>query len=221
MIIAYPTYKDLKSVSDDEIKEFLIKNRYRRTKDIEKVLNRIKNYHQIISEDVEYAYKFESRCICNILLTIKTELKEIETEMESITENHSLGKYFQSLPGAGKILSAKLLALFGDNQNRFHSANDAQCLFGTAPKNYQSGQYHKVIMRKACNKTARAILYKYAFASLQFSSWAREYYDKQKNKGKNHSVAVRALSNKWLKIIYSIWKNEVIYDETKKTSLVA
>jgi hypothetical protein len=63
MILAYPTCKDLKSASEDEIKNFLIKNRYRRTKDIEKVLNKIKNYHQIISEDVEYAYKFESNCV--------------------------------------------------------------------------------------------------------------------------------------------------------------
>lgn len=221
MIIAYPTCKDLKTASQEKIKDFLIRNRYRRTKDIEKILYKIENYSQMISEDIEYAYKFESRCLCTILLTIKNELQEIENEMEEITENHTLGKYFQSLPGAGKVLSAKLLALFGDNKNRFHSANEAQCLFGTAPKNYQSGQYHKIIMRKACNKTARAIVYKFAFASLQFSNWAREYYDQQRKKGKTHSVAVRALSNKWVKIIYCIWKNEVFYDEMKKSVLVA
>ncbi len=112
------------------------------------------------------------------------------------------------------MLACKLLALFGDNKDRFDNYNSAQCLFGTAPKNYQSGTYHKVIMRKACNKTARAILYKFAFYTLQFSTWAREYYDSQK--GKTHSAAVRALTNKWIKVFYRIWKDEIIYEELKK-----
>ena len=76
-------------------------------------------------------------------------------------------------------------------------------------------------MRKACNKSARAVLYKFAFSTLQFSKWAREYYDNQRAKGKTHSVAVRALSNKWVKIIYKIWKNEIFYDESKKNSSAA
>lgn len=73
-------------------------------------------------------------------------------------------------------------------------------------------------MRKACNKAARSILYKFAFSSMHFSKWAREYYDNQRAKGKTHSVAVRALSNKWVKNIYKIWKDEIIYDENQKIS---
>jgi len=141
--------------------------------------------------------------------------------MKCITDSHLLGKYFQSLPGAGNILACKLLALFGDNKDRFDNYNGVQCLFGTAPRNYQSGPYHKVLMRKACNKSARAILYDFAFASMRFSKWAREYYDNQRAKGKTHSVAVRALSNKWVKVIYKIWKDEIFYEESKKISPAA
>lgn len=76
-------------------------------------------------------------------------------------------------------------------------------------------------MRKACNKSARAILYQFAFTSLRYSTWARKYYDQQKEKGKTHSVAVRALSNKWVKIIFKLWKDEIFYDETKKITPAA
>ena len=38
---------------------------------------------------------------------------------------------------------------------------------------------------------------------------------------KTHSVAVRALSNKWVKIIYKIWEDEIFYDEEKKISPAA
>ena len=150
---------------------------------------------------------------------IKGEI--IKNEMNSILINHHLGEVFHSLPGSGFVLSAKLLALFGDNMDRFDTANQAQCLFGTAPKNYQSGNYHKVLMRKACNKSARAVLYTFAFTTLRYSSWARSYYDQQRKKGKTHSVSVRALSNKWVRVIFRMWKNEENYQEEKKISPAA
>lgn len=221
MIIKYPTYNKLKSASDDEIKSFLKNNKYCRSTYIDRVIERIKKYNQMISPDVEYAYQFEAECLCRIIQVLDEELKRDEKEMNKITDSHNLGKFFKSLPGAGSILACKLLALFGDNKKRFDDYNGVQCLFGTAPKNYQSGMYHKVIMRKACNKSARTVLYKFAFSTLQFSEWARDYYDKQKDKGKTHSVAIRALSNKWVKVIYKIWKDEIFYCEEKKLEAVA
>jgi len=221
MLIKYPTFKSLTSASDKEINEFLKTHKYRRQIYIDRVIEKIRNYTQLISPDVEYAYQIEAGCLCELLLVLSKELKHIETEMNTITDAHKMGKYFKSLPGAGNILACKLLALFGDNKDRFDTYNGIQCLFGTAPKNYQSGMYHKVIMRKACNKSARAVLYKFAFSTLQFSKWAREYYDKQRAKGKTHSVAVRALSNKWVKIIFKIWKDEIFYNENKKIPTAA
>lgn len=221
MIIKYPTFISLQSVSDDEINSFLKEHKYRRQIYINRIIEKIRMHNQLISPDVEYAYQFESECLCKIILVIIEKLNCIEKEMNIILHKHSLGKCFKSLPGAGDVLACKLLALFGDNKCRFEDYNGVQCLFGTAPKNYQSGLYHKVIMRKACNKSARAVLYRFAFASLKYAKWARDYYDNQRMKGKNHSVAVRALSNKWVKIIFKIWKDEILYQEDKRFSSVA
>jgi transposase len=216
MIIKYPEFNCLKTATDEELNDFLKANKYRRQFYIAKVIKKIRSYNQVISREVEYAYQLEASCLCKIILTIQEELKHIENEMNNITDSHRMGVVFKSLPGAGTVLACKLLALFGDNKNRFNDYNGVQCLFGTAPKNYQSGMYHKVIMRKACNKSARALLYKFAFSSMQFSEWARCYYDNQRLKGKTHSVAVRALSNKWIKIIYKMWKDEILYCDDKK-----
>ena len=89
-----------------------------------------------------------------------------------------------------------------------------RCLFGTAPRNYQSGGYHKVSMRRACKKRARNLLYLFTFSSLKYSEWARGYYDQQRKKGKTHSVAIRSLSDRWLRKIFFIWQNEILYDES-------
>ena len=221
MLMNYSTYEKLKNASDDELKVFLISNKYCQKRYITRVIGRIRDHKQLIAPEVEYAYQIESQCLCKIIQTLDEELKNIERQMNNLTDSHRLGKYFKSLPGAGKILSCKLLALFGDNKDRFSSSKGAQCLFGTAPRNYQSGLYHKVIMRKACNKTARATLYRFAFSSIRFSMWAQEYYNAMRKKGKSHSVAVRALSNKWVKVIFKIWKDEIMYEESKKILSVA
>jgi len=221
MILKYPSFSSLRAAPDEEINEFLKEHKYRRQVYINKVVDKIRNHNQLISPEVEYAYQFEAACLCKMILILNEDLKRIEKEMNIIADSHSLGKCFKSLPGAGNILTCKLLALFGDNKDRFDNYNAVQCLFGTAPKNYQSGMYHKVIMRKACNKSARAVLYNYAFSSLRYSKWAREYYDKQRSKRKTHSVAVRALSNKWVKILFRIWKDEVLYQEDKIISSAA
>ncbi len=86
---------------------------------------------------------------------------------------------------------------------------------------YQSGGYQKVIMRRACNKVARNILWNLAFCTLSHSTWARQYYDQQRKRGKRHSVAIRALSNKWLKILFAIWTRRESYDENRNIYQVA
>lgn len=221
MLIKYPTFTDLKQVGGIELEEFLRSNRYCLPKHIKKIVDKIRLYDQVISPEVEYAGSIEVKMLCTILLEIRQKLNEVEREMKGILYSHRLGKVFRSIPGAGTIVSANLLALFGDNDERFDNAGQVQCLFGTAPRNYQSGNYHKVLMRKACNKYARCVLYIFAFASLNYNSWARAYYDEQRAKGKTHSVALRALSNKWVKVIFKLWKDEIIYQEEKKIAVAA
>jgi transposase len=211
LILTYPSWNNLRNAGENEIRDFLIKHKYRVKTNIDRVMERIKNYEHLISEEAEICLSYEAGALARILLTLKKNLKEIESKMSEIMEAHRLGKIFQLLPGGGKVLSAKLFSIFGDVKERFGNANNIQSLFGTAPMNYQSGGYHKTKMRRACNKKARAILYQFAFSSLRSCSWAREYYDMQRKKGKTNSVAIRALSNKWVKVIFSMWKNETEY----------
>ena len=135
--------------------------------------------------------------------------------MKYLLGEHSLGEVFLSLPGAGSVTAAKMIGLMGDNKQRFKKSANMQVLFGTAPRNYQSGNYHKVSMRRACKKRGRNLLFYFAFSSLKHSAWAREYYDWQRTKGKIHSVAIRSLSNKWLNKIFFMWKNETLYKEIR------
>src|SRR5690606_22111184 len=121
--------------------------------------------HHCISPDVENALKLEAQSLVKILFLLNDSIDEVEKHMSEILNSHRPGRVFKSLPGAGDVTAAKILGLLGDNPDRFDSASAIQCLMGTAPMNYQSGSYRKVIMRRACNKRGRALFYYFAFSS--------------------------------------------------------
>lgn len=221
MIIKYPTWSILKKESDESLINFFHENHYYDKRIISRTLNRIRSYDHYVSEEVQIAISFEAVSIARLILNLKEHLLQIESRMADILKNHRLGEVLASLPGAGNLLASKMLGLMGDNKNRFTHANQAQSLFGTAPVNFQSGPAHKVILRRACNKIGRSVFYKFAFCSISRNTWAKEYYDQQRKKGKTHTVAVRALSNKWLNIIFSMWKNETVYVEKQKILIAA
>jgi hypothetical protein len=45
--------------------------------------------------------------------------------------------------------------------------------------------------------------------------WARAYYEEQRERGKRHHAAFRALAYKWIRIIFRCWKEGVQYSEER------
>ncbi len=127
---------------------------------------------------------------------------------------HADSQIFESLPRAGKRLAPRLLAALGDNRARYRDARSLQALAGTAPVMYQSGNFKKAHRRSACLKPLRNALYLFAWQSTRSEPWALEYYERKRQAGKSHSVAVRALSNLWLRIIYAMWITHSTYQRT-------
>jgi hypothetical protein len=76
-----------------------------------------------------------------------------------------------------------------------------------------SGKYKRVSMRYACNKLFRHTMHQFAFCSINKCLWAKRYYEGKRESGHTHTAALRALANKWLKIIYTMWKNHAPYNE--------
>ena len=87
-----------------------------------------------------------------------------------------------------------------------------QCLAGTAPVSYQSGQIHKVYLRRHCNKLLRHAVHLWANLSRQSCPWAAVYYEQLRTRGKNHACALRSLGQRWLKILWKMWQTGTRYD---------
>jgi hypothetical protein len=78
----------------------------------------------------------------------------------------------------------------------------------------RSGKRELLITRRlACNRHLADAVHKWAFASLRRSAWAKDYYDSQRGRGKDHHAALRALGNRWLEILWHCLQRQVPYDE--------
>ncbi|WP_244422442.1 IS110 family transposase [Ktedonobacter racemifer] len=124
---------------------------------------------------------------------------------------HPDHELWQSLPRAAKRLAPRLLAEWGDDRSRYQDAQSVQELAGTAPVPFQSGNFAKAHKRFACLKPLRNALHQFAWQTTLSQPWAATYYQRKRAEGKSHSMAVRALANVWVRIIFRMWQEQSCY----------
>ena len=125
---------------------------------------------------------------------------------------------FASLPGAGPVFTPRLLAAFGEQRDRFESANRMQSYVGVAPVTERSGNKCWVHWRLRCPKFVRQTFIEWAAHSIPYCYWAQAYYRQQRAKGSSHQAALRALAFKWIRIVYRCWQTRTPYDEARYLS---
>lgn len=149
---------------------------------------------------------------CKQLRALQQQLDGYREAIEKLFAVHPDSDMFGSLPGAGPKLAPRLLSEIGSDRQLYESPAGLQCMAGTAPVSYQSGQIHKVLMRRACNKSLRYAIHLFAEKSRSQCSWAATYYEDQIGRGKSHATALRCLGQRWLKIIWKMWQSSQAYD---------
>lgn len=145
------------------------------------------------------------------LLPLVEQIAAYEKEIVQLFLTHPDSQIFESLPGAGKRLAPRLLAEWGDDRKRYTNPNNIQALAGTSPVPFESGNYAKVHQRFACIKPLRNAFYQFAWQSTQQEAWAKDYYERKRKQGKSHSMALRALANIWVRIVFAIWQRGEAY----------
>lgn len=149
---------------------------------------------------------------CKQLRVLQSQLDAYRERIEALFATHPDSGTFGSLPGAGPKLAPRLLSEIGSDRALYDDPQGLQCLAGTAPVSYQSGQLHKVNLRRACNKSLRHAMHLFADKSRAQCAWAATYYDTLRERGKSHAQALRCLGQRWLKIIWKMWQTRSAYD---------
>jgi transposase len=168
--------------------------------------------HFLVRSEISRAQSRQVLALIRLLRALESQLDAYRHEIERLFAQHPDSKLYSSLPGVGKKLGPRLLAEIGSDRSMFSSSQALQCLAGTAPVNYQSGQIHKVYLRRHCNKFLRHAVYLWADLSRARSPWAQVYYKQQRSRGRSHACAIRALGQRWLKILWKMWVSNTSYN---------
>jgi hypothetical protein len=145
------------------------------------------------------------------LQAFRTQIAALENDIQQLAA-HPDGRIFTSLPKAGTVRAARLLAELGDCRSRFPTAQAWISLAGAAPSTRRSGKVTVVAFRWAVDKQLRGAVMDFAGDSHHADAWAADLYWKARKRGKDHSHATRILARARLLVIWRCWQNREAYD---------
>jgi transposase len=141
-------------------------------------------------------------------------IADFDTAIAQHAQRHPDFPLFPALPGAGPVFAPRLLVAFGAQRARYGSAAALQKYAGIAPVTERSGKKAWGHWRRQCPKCLRQTFVEWAAASMRHACWAQGYSQPQREQGKAHQTAVRALAFKWMRLLSRCWQQRTPYDES-------
>lgn len=154
-----------------------------------------------------------------VLASLVEQIKTLSAHIEQQLAQHADAHIFTSLPRAGRVRAARLLAEIGDCRARFPTPESLTCLAGVTPSTRQSGKLRSVSFRWAADKQLRDAVCDFANGSRQANPWAAHLYQQARDRGHDHPHAVRILARAWLHVIWQCWQTNTAYDTAQHGSL--
>lgn len=147
-------------------------------------------------EIVVAAYAATVRSTIAILAVLNEQIAAMAKQVQTHFGQHPAAEIILSQPGLGPILGARVLAEFGDADDRYVTAKTRKNYAGTSPITRASGKKKVVIARSVHNDRLIDALDSQAFAALTASPGARAYYDRIRAREVSHRAALRQLANR-------------------------
>lgn len=212
-LIKFPTFQDASKLSLSTLTKFFTKRHFCQTELIKKIFSILKSKPTPADNVVIKTKSIKAVATAKQIKELLVVISSYEEKISALFNSHPESKIFSSLPRSGTVTAAGLLTVFGDNKDKFSTSDEVQMSVGTAPVTIQSGKFKIVKFRRGCNHFHRSVLHYFAMNSVRKSIWAKNYLQTKLNQGKSFSCALRCLGYRWIRIIFSMWKNNTVYDE--------
>jgi transposase len=154
-----------------------------------------------------------------VLHSLNAQIAVLADSIAEQLQVHPDAHIVRSLPRAGTLRAARLLAEIGDARGRFPTADSLAALAGVAPSTRQSGKVKAVTFRWSADKELRDALCDFAGDCRRANPWAADLYDRARARGHDHPHAVRILGRAWANIIWRCWQDGVAYDPAHHNAL--
>jgi transposase len=213
----FPDIKASQSATPEVLTQFFHSHHVVRQTAIARRIQQIQESGPPLTEDVAIVVPFQAlvRALISLLKVVLQQLLNFEQRIAGLFESLPDAELFQALPGAGPHLAPRLLAAFGEDRSRFSSAQSFMSYIGIAPVKEESGKKRWVHWRWSCPIFLRQTFVEWVNQARRHSAWSQAFYLQQKQAGKSHQKAIRALAYKWGRILWRCWQDGKPYDEAK------
>lgn len=149
------------------------------------------------------------------LVLANQTVADYDEALQAAVASHPDRQLFEPVRGLGNALMPRVIAAFGSRRDRFADAQEVTNFTGTSPVCRQSGKMRKVVRRRACNKFLMQTFHELAASTIHWTSWAKAFYQYQKQRGMKHHAVLRKLARCWVRILYRVWKDRIPYDDAR------
>jgi len=209
----YPTPRSAQRLGEKRLAAFLAQQHYCGRRPVPELLARLHAAPTAPGGEAESEVKGELvRALVAVLDPLVDQLQHLSSAVEQAIAVHADGPLMMSLPRAGRINAAQMLAELGDDRHRFISYEHLAAEAGVAPVTQASGKHRAVTFRWACNKRLRLALTTFADNSRHTSAWAAQVYQRARARGCDHPHATRILARAWLRVLWRCWQDHLPYD---------
>lgn len=213
-LLKWPTLEAVQRARPETVRSFYYAHNCRATERVEQRIAEIRAAEPLTTDPgIVEPSVLTVQMLARQLQALEPSIRAYDQQIARLFREHPDADLFDDLPGAGAALAPRLLAAFGTDRSRYDSALELQQYTGIAPVTERSGNRRFVHWRPSAPTFLRQTFHEFAQHSVHHSTWARAYYELQRERGKRHHAAVRALAFKWQRVLFRCWKDRVPYSE--------
>lgn len=210
----WPELLELKRARPSTLKKFFYQFGYRRPELIDQKIQQIKDANAIESDPINIQrYRRKVKHLIESITLANRQIKELQAQINTTFKAHQNWQFFKNLPGAGPAMAPRLLCAI--EQAPQDDAQGIQNYSGVAPVKEKSGDRCWVHRRWNAPKFLHQTWIEWAGLTVQFSRWAKVFYDQAKQRGKGRYTILRALAFKWIRILARCQQTGENYDEQR------
>lgn len=145
------------------------------------------------------------------VLALNDRIKQIQAQLQNLLPQSPLAICIESITGFGLVCATELTGEIGSIQ-RFATESALARYLGMAPLDNSSGTYTGAKGGKQVNRRAKAAMMTAVARHYFHTSESKTYYNKKRAEGKKHNQAVRSLGRHITRVIWSLAKNNRVYE---------
>jgi transposase len=212
----YPTPTAAAHLGEARMAGFLRKHGYSGRRTPAELLERLRSAPVGLADGPESAARRDTvLAMVRVVRALNHSIKDLDRSVVAHLDEHPDAVVFRSLPRAGQISAAQMLAEWGDCREAYDGPEAVAALSGMAPVTRRSGKHLAIGFRWACNTRFRNAMATFADNSRHASPWAASVYQAAIDRGADHPHTVRILARAWIRVIYRCWQERVAYDPAR------